>query len=105
MCGALPHDSSDAGRLVRFGYCTLTVREGGLLGPAGTRLPAHEFHYFDSTDCGGAFDAEKPDGRSWRCGVHTDSLYAGYPHLFLPASLPSAESFYRKCLAYKEKTS
>ncbi len=103
MCGVLPHDSADAGRLVRFGYCTLTARSDGLLGPRGTRLPAHEFHYYDSTDCGSDFRAEKPNGKSWDCAVHTASLYAGYPHLFLPASPGAAESFYWKCLAYKEK--
>ena len=105
MCGVLPHDSADAGKLVRFGYCTLTARSDGLLGPAGTTLPAHEFHYYDSTDCGSDFRAEKPNGRSWDCAVHTDTLYAGYPHLYLPACPDAAESFYKKCLAYKERKS
>ena len=103
MCGILPQESENTGRLVRFGYITLTAKEGGLLGPAGTALPAHEFHYYDSTENGSAFTAVKPSGRSWDCGIHTESLYAGYPHLFLPASLPAAEAFCRKCLAYKER--
>ena len=103
MCGVLPHDSSDTGRLVRFGYCTLTAQSDGLLGPRGTALPAHEFHYYDSTDCGSDFEAVKPNGKSWACAVHTETLYAGYPHLCLPACPGAAESFYKKCLAYKEK--
>ena len=102
MCGALPHESRNTGKLVRFGYITLTAKEGGLLGPAGTCLPAHEFHYFDSTENGSAFTAVKPSGRSWTCGIHTETLYAGYPHLFLPANIGAAEAFCRKCLAYKE---
>ena len=102
MCGVLGHESRNTGKLVRFGYITLTAQAGGLLGPAGTTLPAHEFHYYDSTENGSAFTAVKPSGRSWDCGIHTASLYAGYPHLFLPASLPAAEAFCRKCLAYKE---
>ena len=102
MCGVLPHASADAGKLVRFGYCTLTARGDGLLGRAGTALPAHEFHYWDSTDCGADFRAEKPNGKSWDCAVHTETLYAGYPHLYLPACPGAAESFYEKCLAYKE---
>ncbi|MBO7404701.1 MAG: cobyrinate a,c-diamide synthase, partial [Clostridia bacterium] len=103
MCGIMPQESENTGHLVRFGYITLTSQADGLLGPAGTCLPAHEFHYYDSTENGSDFTAVKPSGRSWTCVVHTESLYAGYPHLFLPASLPSAESFCRKCLAYKER--
>ena len=101
MCGVLPHDSENAGKLVRFGYVTLTAREGGLLGDAGTTLRAHEFHYYDSTENGTSFSAVKPNGRSWTCGVHTDTLYAGYPHLFLRADPGAAESFVRACLAYQ----
>ena len=102
MCGVLTHSSANTGKLVRFGYVTLTAKDGGLLGDAGTALPAHEFHYYDSTDNGASFSAVKPNGRSWTCGVHTETLYAGYPHLFLPASLPAAESFYKACLRHKE---
>ena len=101
MCGVLPHESENTGRLVRFGYCTLTAASDGLLGPVGTTLPAHEFHYYDSTENGADFRAAKQSGRSWTCAVHTESLYAGYPHLFLPASLGAAEAFYQKCLAYQ----
>ena len=102
MCGVLPHSSENTGKLVRFGYVTLTAKDGGLLGEAGTTLSAHEFHYYDSSDNGASFSAVKPNGRSWTCGVHTETLYAGYPHLFLPASLPAAESFYKACLRHKE---
>ncbi|MBE6725850.1 MAG: cobyrinate a,c-diamide synthase [Ruminococcaceae bacterium] len=100
MCGVLPHDSANTGKLVRFGYVTLTALEGGLLGASGTTLRAHEFHYYDSTENGSSFSAVKPNGRSWTCGVHTDTLYAGYPHLFLRAEPDAAESFVRACLAY-----
>ena len=103
MCGVLPHKSFDTGRLVRFGYIAMTAHHSGLLGGKGTVLKAHEFHYWDSTDNGNAFEAKKPNGRSWRCGVMTDTLYAGYPHLCLCADIHAAESFYQHCLTYKEK--
>ena len=102
MCGVLEHSSEDAGRLVRFGYITLSSLKEGLFGPAGTAFRAHEFHYFDSTDSGSDFAAAKPDGRQWHCAVTTDTMYAGYPHLFLPSSIPAAAEFYRKCLRYRE---
>ena len=102
MCGALPHASTAAGKPVRFGYVTLTAKEDGLLGPAGTVLRGHEFHYWDSTDNGSSFFAEKPNGKCWDCVVSTPTLYAGYPHLFLPANPDAAAAFCRKCLNYKE---
>lgn len=103
MCGVLSHDSTNTGKLVRFGYVTLTAKTDGLFGSAGTTFRAHEFHYYDSTDNGNAFTAVKSNGRSWDCVRYTDTLYAGYPHLFLPANIPAAEAFFRKCLDYQEK--
>ena len=103
MCGVLDHESQNAGKLTRFGYVTLTAKKDGLLGPAGTVLRGHEFHYWDSTENGDGFLAEKTSGKSWPCVVSTPTLYAGYPHLYLYASIPAAEAFYRKCLEYKEK--
>lgn len=103
MCGVLPQESYRTGRLVRFGYVTLTAKGPGLFGASGLSLPAHEFHYYDSTSNGGGFTARKSDGRAWDCAVYTDTMYAGYPHLYLPACVPAAESFLKKCAQFKEK--
>ena len=102
MCGVLGDESSDCGRLVRFGYVTLTSKKDGLLGKAGTVLKGHEFHYYDSTDNGADFTARKVSGKTWDCVVTTETLYAGYPHLYLPSSMEAVEAFYSKCLEYKE---
>ncbi|MBO4325983.1 MAG: cobyrinate a,c-diamide synthase [Clostridia bacterium] len=100
MCGVLPHESANAGKLVRFGYITLHANAGGVLGPAGTVLRGHEFHYYDSTENGSSFTAVKQSGKQWDCAVMTDTMYAGYPHLYLWSAIPSAEAFYKKCLDY-----
>lgn len=102
MCGVLPHESADTGRLVRFGYVTLTAGRAGVFGGAGITLPAHEFHYYDSTDCGCDLTAGKPGGRSWDCAVYTETMYAGYPHLYLAACPGAAWSFLQKCVEFKE---
>ncbi len=103
MCGFLPHGSFAAGRLVRFGYVTVTSKHRGLFGAGGTELRAHEFHYWDSTENGDSFTAVKPNGKSWDCAVYTDTLYAGYPHLYLYSNPAAAAEYYKKCLEYKEK--
>ena len=52
----------------------------------GEALPAHEFHYWDCTENGDALTAKKPVGRrSWPCVVADGNLFAGFPHLYLPA--------------------
>ncbi len=82
MAGALPGRAANTGKLGRFGYVTLTAKKDGLLGPAGTRLPAHEFHYWDSDAPGSGFRADKPQSsRGWDCAFHTPTLYAGFPPL------------------------
>ncbi|MBQ6753350.1 MAG: cobyrinate a,c-diamide synthase [Clostridia bacterium] len=102
MCGVLPHESNKTDRLVRFGYVTLSSQKDSLFGEKGTMLKGHEFHYWDSTDCGDGFSCLKPNGRIWKSGVLTDTMYAGYPHLFLYQNIDAAGAFYDKCLGYKE---
>lgn len=102
MCGVLSLESFETNKLVRFGYVTLTAKEDNLFGPVGSVLKAHEFHYWDSTDTGNSFIAEKPSGKKWDCVISTPTLYAGYPHLFLCANVAAAENFYGKCLEFRE---
>jgi len=103
MAGVLPGGSFDTGRLCRFGYVTLAAKEDNMLCKAGESIRAHEFHYWDSDDPGGAFTAEKPNGKRWDCVHATERLYAGYPHFHFYANLSFAERFYETCL--KEKHS
>ena len=103
MAGALPGAAENTGRLGRFGYVTLEAQRGGLLGPAGTKLPAHEFHYWDSTAPGADFRAEKPRStRSWACGYHTPTLYAGFPHFHFCAVPQAARDFVAAARRYGE---
>lgn len=83
MCGVLPGGSRDSGRLSRFGYGIMTAMGDSVLGSVGTSVPAHEFHHWDSPENGDCFSFKKPVGtREWSCGYGTESLYAGFPHLY-----------------------
>ena len=101
MAGVLPGKAENTGKLVRFGYCTITAKEDGLLFKKGESVKAHEFHYWDSTENGSSFTAVKPSGRSWECGFSTDSLYAGFPHLYLPSAPQAAMRFVDKAEEYR----
>jgi cobyrinic acid a,c-diamide synthase len=92
-------------RLGRFGYIDLTAQRSGLLADVDERMRAHEFHYWDSENPGNAFFAVKPQSsRSWTCGFSTPSMYAGYPHLYLPASPRAAQRFVQACADYAVKS-
>ncbi len=103
MAGVIPGRCFRTERLGRFGYITLKALEGGLLCPEGSELKAHEFHYWDSEHCGESFLAVKPDGsRSWKCGIMTDDMYAGFPHLFYYDSPKAAMRFVHACVGRRK---
>ena len=101
MAGVLPGQGFRVGRLVRFGYATLTAHADSMLFRAGERLPVHEFHHWDSTDNGTGFTAAKPNGKQWDCGFANEHFYAGFPHLYwagtaLPRRFVDAAAHYHQ---------
>ena len=99
--GVVKGTSFKTDRLGRFGYITMSAARSGLLADEGDRLCAHEFHYWDSDNPGNAFTAEKPQSnRTWKCGMSTPTMYAGYPHLYLPGSPKAAQRFVEACVVY-----
>lgn len=94
--GVLKGKCFHAGALKRFGYIVL---EGGLVfGRDVGKIPAHEFHYYDSEHCGNAFMAKKPlSDRGWECMISTDTLLAGFPHIHYEGNQKVAEAFLEAC--------
>lgn len=94
MVGILPGHGLRTDKLVRFGYAELTARQGGLLFRQGESTPVHEFHYWDSTENGEAFEAVKPvSGRKWLCGFTTPTLYAAFSHLYFAGNAQMTRRF------------
>jgi len=88
-------------RLQRFGYVEITAKRDNLLCKAGESIRSHEFHYYDSGDCGSDFSAVKPISlKAWDCIHTTDTLYAGFPHLYFPANPVFAENFIKGAINY-----
>ena len=102
MCGIIRGAAFETKRLQRFGYHTLTAVRDNLLCNAGESIRAHEFHYWDSPSPGDGFIAQKT-GRdiSHPCVHATESLYAGFPHLFFPANPTFAERFVERMMLYE----
>lgn len=70
-------------RLQRFGYVELAPQDAGVFA-VNTVLRGHEFHYWDSTDCGDACLAWKPlsKQKTYPCMVKKKGTFAGFPHLY-----------------------
>ena len=64
----------------------------------------HEFHYFDSENCGSDFHAAKPlSKRGWDCIHSSSNLLAGYPHIYYYGNPQIPRAFLMKCLEYHNK--
>ena len=102
MVGALGGRGYYTGKLSRFGY--LTLKGGMAFGQSVGELPAHEFHYYDTTENGGSFRGEKPlSRRGWDCMVSRENLLAGFPHLYYYGNPRLAGAFLKKCRERKER--
>ncbi|MBW3646148.1 MAG: cobyrinate a,c-diamide synthase, partial [Actinobacteria bacterium] len=81
LAGALPGDGHMTGRL-SLGYRRATLRRDSPLGPAGTALWGHEFHYSDLAPAGDGLDLSGRHGRA-TAGWASPTLVASYLHLHL----------------------
>lgn len=104
--GVIPGRAYRTPKLSRFGYVTLTQKKPVFGREDFGEIPAHEFHYFDSESCGDDFHAAKPESqRGWECIHGSDSMMAGFPHLYYYGNPEVPRAFLEKCLAYKKQRS
>ena len=94
MVGAIPGNAFRTPKLQRFGYITLQAERDNLLCCKGESIRAHEFHYWDSDNPGADFTAHKA-GRitTWPCVHATETMCAGFPHIYFPANPAFAARF------------
>lgn len=82
MCGAIEGEARFTGSLVRFGYAEFTQNHRAD-STSPLAIKGHEFHYFDSTNNGTDFTAQKSlSNRTWQCMIQTENMLAGFPHLY-----------------------
>ena len=93
MAGVIQATASMTEQLT-LGYCSGTTTAASPLGPAGTNLRGHEFHYSATDPPGAALDLEGRLG--WRrSGFTTPRLLASYLHVHLGAAPELAAAFVR----------
>ncbi len=104
MAGVLPGEAKDSGHLARFGYAELSPVKDNMLLKQGETVSVHEFHYWDSTENGHDLVAGKSlTGRKWECGFARETIYAGFPHLYMAGYPFMAERFVEAARRYMER--
>ncbi|MCG8617526.1 MAG: cobyrinate a,c-diamide synthase [Desulfobacterales bacterium] len=115
MCGIFDFDIKMSGRLRSLGYREVTTKSDTLLGPAGTKIRGHEFHY-------SSIVPEAEENHSGGNGESVDSVYnvasragqdislegfqrrntlGSYLHVHFGSNPEAAASFVACCSRYK----
>lgn len=102
MAGVIDGKGFQTKRLQRFGYMTLCTEQETMLAGKGEKILAHEFHYWNSSSLGTDYQVTKAsDGSVADSGYGTESLYAGFPHIYFYGNRKAADRFIKTCRAYQ----
>ncbi|WP_353065609.1 cobyrinate a,c-diamide synthase [Tunturibacter psychrotolerans] len=97
MAGVLPLSIKMTGKLVQFGYVSVMFTEGCLLGPKGTTVRGHSFHYSSIVSRGDIATSYcvqySMSGKEEFEGFRQGNVLASYVHLHLRANPTIARDF------------
>ena len=97
-CGVIKGETRNMQKLTRFGYITLTPKD-----PSLGAVRGHEFHHWDSDNCGSDWTARNKKGAEYGC-IHDDGrIIAGYPHIYYYSNPKIAEEIIRRAAEYRSK--
>lgn len=104
MVGIIPAKAVNRRRKGHFGYIEVALEKDCLLGEKGDSFRAHEFHYWESDLEQENLHVRKPgNGSTWTEGLCTETLYAGFPHLYFCGSPKVGEHFLAAAGRYHDK--
>ena len=97
MLGLLPLEMEMTNKLVDFGYVTVTFTQDCLLGPKGTSVRGHSFHYsriFSDHEVATSYQVDfSLSGKQQHEGFTRGNVLASYVHLHFGANPVVAEHF------------
>jgi cobyrinic acid a,c-diamide synthase len=99
-CGVIKGEVRNTGKLSRFGYITVGSDDSDSILKDGP-VKGHEFHYWDSDNCGDSWKAVKTNGKEYSCMHEEGGLVAGYPHLYFYSNPSVPYNFLRKVQDYR----
>jgi len=99
MAGVVNGRAFRTDKISKFGYTSVTVRNGGLM-EKGVTLKGHEFHYWDSTSCGSDCEGTKTSGTIHECMHNGNNVFIGFPHLYYYSNPDAMRRFLTECKRY-----
>ena len=107
MCGVFPGRAAMTKRLQMVGYVTAKMQRDTILGPAGTELRGHEFHFSQE------LEREEPvrpytftklrNGATYGAGQQRGNVLGSYLHIHFAGCPGAAGHFVEACRAYGKK--
>ena len=105
MAGIIRGTGYNAGKLQRFGYMSVKSVKNTMLADKNQSFRAHEFHYWNSDCPGSDYEVIKAsDNSTASAGYGSDTLYAGFPHIYFYGNENVAERFMDACMKYKKNS-
>lgn len=103
MVGFFPQRAAMTKRLQNFGYVEVNFAEDNVLGPAGSKVRAHEFHHsrLEGDEPEYMLKMIKNKKRSWAGGLAKKNVLAAYPHLHFQANPDLPRHFIALCGKYR----
>ena len=110
MLGVIPGEVEMNRKLQTVGYVSAEMLENTVLGPKGTTLQGHEFHF--SSECEPKAGEDYPRAFTFRksrnpkpyaAGYAKGNILGSYLHLHFAGAESAAESFVEACLRFKER--
>lgn len=105
MTGVFSGQAVMTPKLQMVGYVEAVLRQDSLLGPKGTKLRGHEFHFSREQE---REDAERPfcftklrNNLTYGAGRQVNNVLGSYLHLHFAGCPEAAKSFVEYCLAWK----
>lgn len=109
MAGVFPGRAVMTEKLQMVGYVTATLQQDTVLGPAGTELHGHEFHF--SREEGNAGASARPfhfvklrNGDAYPAGQQVRHALGSYLHLNFAGCPEAAQSFLKEAVTWREKS-
>ena len=107
MCGVFPGRAAMTKKLQMVGYVTAKMQRDTILGPAGTELRGHEFHFSQE------LEREEPvrpytftklrNGATYGAGQQRGNVLGSYLHIHFAGCPGAAGHFVEACRAYGKK--
>ena len=100
-CGVIKGEVKNTCKLSRFGYISVSSEDPDSILKDGP-VKGHEFHYWDSDNCGDSWKAVKTNGKEYTCMHEEGNLIAGYPHLYFYSNPEVPYNFLVKVKEYHD---